>query len=424
MTRVVAKFCLVVLAFSATAVAEIKSYTGSVELKPSRGEIRADLVITPVAQGAPITEEVLYLNKGIRIEDVDCSACSGYSFDTDRTGQYRYVEHGAPLIVTFRHPLQPGEKTRIRLKYGGGIVPDSWGVNMLTPEWTELAMYSGWYPYQPGANDFRFDLRVKTEAGYEIATNGELGRTQGRRWIIREVEPTSDIVLIASRDLHKRTVERGGVRLVFHYAPAQESAINSLARDTSTMLERYSAWFGEAPLKHATIVLNQRKRGGAYVRPRFMSMPISADERNQEADRSWLAHEVAHFWWVGADAATWEDWLNEAFAQYSALLFLRATSGQTAFEAAIKRAREKVMGAPPIWGLDRNSEKAQLVLYEKGALRLYELEEMIGRSSFNTFLARLKRERIKTTADLLACLERHTTREVRQRFERLLKDTN
>jgi hypothetical protein len=45
-----------------------------------------------------------------------------------------------------------------------------------------------------------------------------------------------------------------------------------------------------------------------------------------------LTHEVAHFWWSGAPSVTWENWLNEAFAEYSALMYVRKFEGVEAFD--------------------------------------------------------------------------------------------
>ncbi|MDT8401169.1 MAG: hypothetical protein RQ743_05700 [Bacteroidales bacterium] len=44
------------------------------------------------------------------------------------------------------------------------------------------------------------------------------------------------------------------------------------------------------------------------------------------------AHEISRLWWLRADANTWEDWLNEGFAEYTALVVLRELYGKEYFE--------------------------------------------------------------------------------------------
>ncbi len=87
----------------------------------------------------------------------------------------------------------------------------------------------------------------------------------------------------------------------------------------------------------------------------------------------YLAHEAAHFWWTLAPADTWEDWLNESFAEYSALLLIRDRFGEEEFRTRMDRKRESAEGTPPIWGFDRGdtsteekSMQVQAVLYNAG----------------------------------------------------------
>ncbi len=133
------------------------------------------------------------------------------SFRFDRSGKttYRYTPTAAPLRIELAEPVPAGHQARLRLSYEGTIDPDTWLTNVVTPEWVELAMYAAWYPYVPGSKAFTYRLKVKTEAGYVVASPGTLTRT-GDGWSVSQQAPTWDIVLAAARDLRLRHVDDGG----------------------------------------------------------------------------------------------------------------------------------------------------------------------------------------------------------------------
>lgn len=277
-------------------------------------------------------------------------------------------------------------------------------------------MYSAWYPYHKGSGAYTFDLRVKTtDPALKVSGNAEVSGSAGN-WRLVETEPTSDMIVVAAPKMTTRNQEVGGLKLRIDSASASDAAVEQLARDAADIVAHYSRWYGPANLRTARFVLNPRPTGGGYVRPRFMSLPYSADQM------TWLAHEIGHFWWTGAQADSWKDWLNESFAAYSSVRYIREVKGEKDYEAQVQAARKRSTGKPPIWGISRNDRNAHDVLYDKGALRMLALEETIGQDKFNNFLATLHHDRIKNTAALLQTLEKQTTAEVRQKFETMLKE--
>ena len=134
-----------------------------------------------------------------------------------------------------------------------------------------------------------------------------------------------------------------------------------------------------------------------------------------------IAHEIAHFWWNGAVTTTWEDWLNEAFAEYSMLLYIRERIGLEKFQKQVEEYKSKIKNLPPIWGIERNSPEAYSVLYEKGSIILYEMEEKVGKDLFLNFLKEVLETKIKTTEDLLNLVEEKFSVEIRSWLENKLK---
>jgi len=138
----------------------------------------------------------------------------------------------------------------------------------------------------------------------------------------------------------------------------------------------------------------------------------------------YFAHEFAHLWWYKANVNTWEDWLNESFAEYSALMIIRKKHGYEAFYNIIERKRETIEDTPPIWGLDRMGEDTEIVhqvLYDKGPIILYEMENIIGRKDFVKFCNKLITNNISSNSELLELLETTNGKDVVESFKKMLK---
>jgi aminopeptidase N len=134
-----------------------------------------------------------------------------------------------------------------------------------------------------------------------------------------------------------------------------------------------------------------------------------------------IAHEIAHFWWHNAPADTWEDWLNEAFAEYSMLVYIRERKGNETFRKIVEEYKSKTKDLPPVWGIGRNSPEAYSVLYEKGSLLLYEFEEKVGKEVFFNFLKDVVRNQISNTNDLIELAEKKLSKSVGLWFKEKLK---
>jgi aminopeptidase N len=134
-----------------------------------------------------------------------------------------------------------------------------------------------------------------------------------------------------------------------------------------------------------------------------------------------VAHEVAHQWWgnVVLPRSYQDEWLLEALAHYSALLWLEKKKGSKAledvmadFETDLLKTGEDgqtVESAGPItWGYrleaSPSTEAYRVITYEKGAWILHMLRKRMGTERFLKVLAGLRRQyefRAAGTADLL-----------------------
>ena len=53
----------------------------------------------------------------------------------------------------------------------------------------------------------------------------------------------------------------------------------------------------------------------------------------------YIAYELAHLWWCKSNPNSWEDLLNESFAEYSVRMELRKVFGEVKYAAKIDKWR-------------------------------------------------------------------------------------
>jgi hypothetical protein len=412
---------------SASAAATIRHYSIDVEIAPAAGELRATADVTIGAPNEATDAVDLLLNRGMVLKTVECPAgVKSLRFDPTQPSTSRYSPTAAPLRVELARPLKPGESTVLRLSYAGVLEPDTWRTSLITRDWVELAFYGSWYPLDAGppspSRGFTSEVRVKTDGGYGVTGSGVTRAGAGGTTTLTQPEPTFDIVVIAAPHLHQR--QMGDARLgidLWRTAVSDEQAdrIGADIGRIAAELERLLG--GPAPLRagtRLTVVFAQRTSGGSYFRPGFLSLVLGDDYRGIIRD---AAHEVAHFWWHRGSVATWEDWLNESFAEYSALLLMQSWYGPEVFADYLARYQKEAEKAPAIWGLDRSDPAAFLALYRKGPVLLHGLDERIGHETFQKLLATLVARDVRTTADFSATLTALTSKDVAAAFEESLR---
>jgi aminopeptidase N len=138
-----------------------------------------------------------------------------------------------------------------------------------------------------------------------------------------------------------------------------------------------------------------------------------------------LAHELAHQWWgnmVTCHAWT-EFWLNEGVATYMVAAYREHTLGESAYLRDISSMRERVAAVAahgndrslvfPSW--ERPTADDRVIVYQKGALALHELRELIGDAAFWSGIRRYTSSNFGmsvSTADLQAAMEQASRRDL------------
>jgi hypothetical protein len=398
------------------ATAHVLNYRGKITLHPSTAELAEALTIRFAAPAQGADHFDLYLNRDLAISSLSCRSCLGHE-----EGPLNMYTQARPVIIKFRRPLRPGETADIHLEAHGKLTDVSRGSNSFSAPWVELSIDSGWYPYELEARNFGFKLQVKIDPGYQFAGNGKVSGGNGTWRLVRK-DATSDIDLVAAPAWTATALREQGLRIRMIAVNVPPVTIQRFAQQASSSARTYAEWFGQAAGRDITVVLSPRQGGSSYSRPGYVSLAYSPEPAEEDRLLFILAHELAHFWWSGAPNSTWENWLNEAFAEYSALMYVRKSQGQAAFRELMLERVQRARTQPPIWGVRRNMRAYNRVIYAKGAIRLLQLEQMVGQEKFRQLLATLVRKHINTTQDFLDELQAESSPQTRMRFERLLKD--
>lgn len=110
-----------------------------------------------------------------------------------------------------------------------------------------------------------------------------------------------------------------------------------------------------------------------------------------------IGHELAHLWWRNGIHDSWEDWLNESFAEYSALLAIRVVYGEDKFNEFIDMYKKETKDFAPIKNIDRSASNAHALLYKKGPVIVSELEKQVGMEAFQKLLGEVYSRKVDHT---------------------------
>jgi Peptidase family M1 domain len=194
--------------------------------------------------------------------------------------------------------------------------------------------------------------------------------------------------------------------------------LRAVAADVSSSLEFYSGLFGPPALKTLTVAPIPGTFGQGFPGLVYLSTfayldpaerPAALRGARQEVFFSDLitAHETAHQWWgsVVTSGSFDDDWLVEALANYSALMWLEKKKGPKALESVLDGYRESLLKkdtagnvvesvGPIVWGgrlrASGTADDWVVITYGKGAWILHMLRRRMGDERFRSMLAELR----------------------------------
>jgi hypothetical protein len=228
-------------------------------------------------------------------------------------------------------------------------------------------------------------------------------------------ENLRDFAIILGDNLQVEEKVAGGITVRSIFRPDHEAAARRVLKIAADSLNVFVARFGPLPMKTVSIVdaplvatMGSAEFAGLsaiasafyldFESAAMRNMPDMVREQRAAVEDSleWtIAHAVAHQWWgatVGNDSGR-EPIMDEALANWSALLYYRETHNETESKAALD---EQVRGVYTLYrtlgGEDmeasrstreyRNSFQYSAIVGSKGALMFEALRKLLGDERF------------------------------------------
>lgn len=359
------------------------------------------------------------------------------------------------FLVVPASPLQAGREYELEFHHSGRVIVET-GDRIYY-----VTARGNWYPSQ-GFLSATFDLTFRYPKDLELVTAGDVveDRTEGE-WRITRRRPSAPIGLagfnlgnyaharvtrgafvvdvcanralepalqprapapppmIVAPTIGRRTAR--GPTTVDLPAPTPPPAdplarLQTLASDVASALEFMASKFGPPAITHLTVSpipgqFGQGFPGLIYLSTRSYVNPAEAKIQPDDAlffDELLQAHETAHQWWGGQvySASYRDDWLLEALANYSALLYLEKHRGVRELDTLLEGYRTALLAkgisgqpvdtaGPIVLGtrLESSIEPRawRVITYGKGSWILHMLRQRMGDEQFFSMLTELSR---------------------------------
>ncbi|HEX6201336.1 MAG TPA: M1 family aminopeptidase, partial [Thermoanaerobaculia bacterium] len=314
--------------------------------QPRLGEFRADLHLVSRVSGP----------RALRLElRVDAEVSSVWvngreaPFLRMRLGErfssVRDLYEDNDLVVVLGGPLTEGQELTVSVDY--------------TLELYNYASGRSWYPQEAdgylddlhtGSFDLTLPERIEVRAMGRRAEEPVLqGRTRRERWVVEK--PTFMLSFTYAERPFQYDLEVEGAPHIEIFGPSmgKEAKFHNVAADAANSIRFFAELF-QMPLDEERIVVSSIVGGHGQAFDGFLHMgEFTFYLERPGASELFRAHEVAHQWWGHRVVwATYRDqWLSEAFAEYSAMMYVQATmeGGEHWFDEILFAYREALLGS-------------------------------------------------------------------------------
>jgi len=312
-----------------------------------------------------------------------------------------------------------------------------------------------WYPAPAEEDYFRARLKLVIPPEYRAVSIGEL--VEKGRWDemgdVVEIEKTGSAIytfetsfpvkymsfIVGKFDRPKDAAQPVPIRAFISTEIAESDP--RVVDQARGILDYYIRSFGPYPYEKLGIVKRLFPTAGGHSPASFVVLnevpwrrdspyPVMADNpvNLSDWDEYFLAHEIAHQWWgQGVSFDTYKDqWLSEGLAQFATASFIRSKYGERAYASILRKFSqwtEKKSDKGPIAIGSRLSyfdfDAYQAIIYDKAALALFMLQDMLGADVFLSGLRGFFEAHKYTAArtqDFVAAMEKASGRDLKSFF--------
>jgi len=305
--------------------------------------------------------------------------------------------------IALGYRSQKHRRKRITITYEGTL-----SARYATAEVMEFSRSTLWLPFLPYQEDapLSYTLDVQVPGGYTVvSTRPPVQQRAGRfrfRGLTAAIEPTA----LVGRQFNTLTAAAPGPAVAVIKAGPLAQADTLLLTEATRICSFYNQGLGRRDaISHFRVLLPGTNRNAFGLLDNAVDITYSDFDVRKREDRLILAHEISHKWWAYGSTATYEEWLNEAFATYSSLLYLRAAGDTTGHRTELAKRLTLAAGAPPIIGFDKATHDyptIRSVVYAKGTAVLHSLHLRLGDDAFLRLLAATAAQKVATTEAFIA----------------------
>lgn len=243
---------------------------------------------------------------------------------------------------------------------------------------------------------------------------------------LQSSQPTDRLILHLSKNALPR----------YHYKDFTIYADEEIATDsltfivnkTTKIMSFYNDYFVESKkqMNDLTLFINDSFKNSFFSRKNFICVNKSDSERKTQY---LLAHELGHYWCSTADVFNYipDAFLNESLAEYMSIIWYREQFGQERFESIIERNQNRIRNLNvSIMDISKETMKSgeaqRSLLYIKGALVCYQLEQKLGKEKFKSLLSTIVRLKISSLIALEQLLQNKYGKDIADFFHGLISN--
>ena len=248
-----------------------------------------------------------------------------YRFDTLAPAPAQFIPDGRTL--TLYRPAGADDRCRINTRYTLYMQEVQGPAKSFNDHWIELGYYTGWYPVCNGNRADYSHLRIGITDGYTVSGSGIISHTEEGMWEMKQPWENFDNVILASPMLKSRRINDNGTTIELIYTDFPDAGADSALQCCHNALKFFRRLYkiaGDEDI-YMKFLLSASGTSGGYSRKNFIM--LSSRTFNEYVLKN-TAHEIGHFWWNKAPVESWHDWLNESFAEFSALQYIRHARGE------------------------------------------------------------------------------------------------
>ncbi len=380
--------CALLLTFSFVSKAQkIENYNGNILVDIEDKKIQAEFTIT-FSTLSDAGELKLFLTQSANISNISSNDKPVVYEITEEA----FIGHDRAIIINTKDVNN--KKLTIQYAYDLDRIQNK--DFLFNENWLELNLYTSWFPLNTEYGLFAYDINVQLPKDYQLIGSGKTSNV-GELWRIKQNNPFLDIPIIISSNFKHFNVGKG--RIKTYYLLLDKKTKKTIKTSAKNHYNQLNTMLGNSSSGNLVLAINKFNRSISYSRKGFISLSI--ENSFKVTDEKTLAHEIAHLWWNKANVNTWEDWLNESFAEYSSIILQRNLHGEKSFNENIKKLKKTITDLPSLYKLKEEKSKNQKTTTYKGAYLLYELENKVGRKDFEQLLKKVHKDGINKTSEFL-----------------------